>query len=149
MTLKAVCGGQESPFAAGVALYGFSHGRWMTYETGDFTYEDEYDGPHTRWPVPRETIDGDVFSHMVTIERPLLMLHGQIDGICPPSQSRVVYHCLAERSIPTGLVEYPGEGHGFHKDTNRTDRDRRVLQWFLAHMPPQPECQAKARPRSD
>jgi hypothetical protein len=31
-------------------------GRWMTYETGDFTYEDEYaghDSQHTQWPVPK------------------------------------------------------------------------------------------------
>merc|ERR1712061_594932 len=32
-------------FAAGVAMYGFVHNRWMSYEGGDFTWEDEYIAP--------------------------------------------------------------------------------------------------------
>eukprot|EP00928_Gymnodinium_smaydae_P021282 TRINITY_DN1828_c0_g1_i1.p1 TRINITY_DN1828_c0_g1~~TRINITY_DN1828_c0_g1_i1.p1 ORF type:complete len:820 (+),score=138.04 TRINITY_DN1828_c0_g1_i1:46-2505(+) len=41
MTIRALV---EAPgrFAAGVALYGFVHNRWMSYEGGDFTWEDEY-----------------------------------------------------------------------------------------------------------
>merc|ERR1712176_1592037 len=41
MTIRAMSTAPER-FAAGVALYGFVHNRWMTYEGGDFTWEDEY-----------------------------------------------------------------------------------------------------------
>jgi len=145
MTMKSICGGQ-GPFSSGVAMYGFSSGRWMSYETGDFTYEDEYGCHRDTWPAPDGDLAGDVFPFLSTIVTPCLLLHGLDDNICPPSQSRVVYQSLVERSIPTGLVEYPGEGHGFEKTNNRKDRDQRTLAWFLATMPPDDASKAAAAP---
>ena len=46
---------------------------------------------------------------MLTMDKPLLLMHGGEDGICPPSQNKVVYPCLAEKGVPTGLVVYPSE----------------------------------------
>ena len=45
------------------------------------------------------------------IDAPLLLLHGERDGVCPPSHSRVVFHALHSRGVPTELVLYPEEGH--------------------------------------
>ena len=65
---------------------------------------------------------------------PCLLLHGQDDDICPISQSLVAYRVLRSRGVPTGLVAYPGEKHGFAKPANRRDRDRRMLFWFRRHL---------------
>eukprot|EP00124_Ichthyophonus_hoferi_P001898 Ihof_evm4s113 gene=Ihof_evmTU4s113 len=43
-------------FSCGVSMYGFIHNRWMSYEGGDFTFEDEYlpKGRRTVWPMTPE-----------------------------------------------------------------------------------------------
>ena len=132
MTLRALA--VTDRFVAGVALFGFLDNRWMTLETGDFTYETEYIAPLS-WPPAKKARRSDVFPHLGSIQAPLLMLHGDRDPICTLSQSVVAYRALEDRRIPVGLVVYPGEGHGFRKKKNRRDCARRVLAWFLEHLP--------------
>ncbi|CAE8616155.1 unnamed protein product [Polarella glacialis] len=198
MTIRAMSAVPER-FAAGVALYGFVHNRWMTYEGGDFTWEDEYivpaipeecdfqiemveqeedasptpkdveDSspvgesagsprsagsrlPRSRsrawsessqmsaaasdvWPLPREMEASDNFNGLHKICRPLLLMHGEKDDICPLSQSQVAFHMLEKQGVPTGLIVYPGEGHGFDDPEHQRDRDRRMLAWFHEHLP--------------
>ena len=132
MTLRALA--VTDRFRAGVALFGFVHNRWMTLETGDFTYETEYIGT-VSWPLSPGAGESDVFPLLGQIGAPLLMLHGDQDPICPLSQSMVVYRALEDRKVPTGVVVYPGEGHGFKRKENRRDSARRTLGWFLEHLP--------------
>ena len=66
----------------------------------------------------------------------MLLMHGEDDDICPLSQSLVAFRSLHTRGVPTGLITYPGEGHGFNQPVHRRDRCRRVLAWFLQFMPP-------------
>ena len=133
MTLRALA--VTDRFKAGVALFGFVQNRWMTLETGDFTYETEYVGP-LKWPIPKSAQRSDVFPHLGSIDAPLLLLHGDSDPICTPSQSTITYRALEARGVPTGVVIYPGEGHGFRKKPNIRDSARRTLAWFMEHLPP-------------
>ena len=41
------------------------------------------------------------------------------DDICPLSQSLVAYRVLKESSVPTGLIVYPKEKHGFDQPVHR------------------------------
>jgi dipeptidyl aminopeptidase/acylaminoacyl peptidase len=132
MTIRALA--STDRFRAGAALYGFVSNRWMTLETGDFTYEDEYFAP-IKWSSKKTTTSSDIFPHLGAIQSPLLLLHGDRDPICTLSQSMVTYRALEARGIPTGVVVYPGEGHGFRKPENRRDCARRVLGWFLEYLP--------------
>jgi len=167
MTIRALCTAPDR-FAAGVAQYGFVHNRWMTYEGGDFTWEDEYlvppseisggelpvegslsqeaantdtsDRPRKRstsdvWPLPPELEASDVFNGLHHICTPMLLMHGEKDDICPLSQSQVVFHMLEKKGVPTGLIVYPGEGHGFDEPEHQQDRDRRMLAWWSQHIP--------------
>jgi dipeptidyl aminopeptidase/acylaminoacyl peptidase len=43
---------------------------------------------------------------------------------------------LEARGVPTGLMVYPDEGHGFRKPANQRDAAWRTLAWFLEHLPP-------------
>jgi len=191
MTIRAMSEVPER-FAAGIALYGFVHNRWMTYEGGDFTYEDEYiipppdlagfeiemvqeDAEHKKnaetrapnevaasasgaidftpardrcgsnasvasasasdvWPLPRQMENSDSFNGLHRISAPLLLMHGEKDDICPLSQSQVAFHMLEKKGVPTGLIVYPGEGHGFDDPAHQRDRDRRMLAWWLEHI---------------
>lgn len=133
MTLRALA--VTDRFRAGVALYGFVLNRWMTLETGDFTYEREYVAPLS-WPPSESVVRSDVFNHLGSIDAPLLLLHGDRDPICSLSQSVVTCRALEARGVRVGLVIYPGEGHGFRKKMNVRDCARRTLAWFLEHLPP-------------
>jgi dipeptidyl aminopeptidase/acylaminoacyl peptidase len=133
MTLRALA--VTDRFKAGVALFGFVHNRWMTLETGDFTYETEYVAP-LKWPMPKSAQRSDVFPHLGSIDTLLLLLHGDSYPICSSSQSTVTYRALEARGVPTGVVFYPGEGHGFRRKPNIRDSARRTLAWFLEHLPP-------------
>mmetsp|Transcript_87472 Transcript_87472/g.192131 ORF Transcript_87472/g.192131 Transcript_87472/m.192131 type:complete len:771 (-) Transcript_87472:171-2483(-) len=191
MTLRAMSEASDR-FGAGVALYGFVHNRWMSYQGGDFTYEDEYlvppplpveeaqafemelvveeadsakpdttpsgtaspaarplssardrnpsmvscssQGASDVWPLPKEMEKSDVFNGLHRIGKPLLLMHGEKDDICPLSQSEVAFHMMEKMNVPTGLVVYPGEGHGFDLPEHQQDRDRRMLAWFAEHL---------------
>lgn len=133
MTLRAMA--MTDRFCAGAALYGFIDNRRMSLETGDVTYETEYVAPLS-WPLTEAVRRSDVFPHLGKISAPLLLLHGQDDPVCPLSESKVVCQALLQMGVPTGLVAYPGEGHGFRKKRNRRDCARRMLAWFLTYLAP-------------
>ena len=50
-------------------------------------------------------------------------------------QSKVVYRALEHRGIETGLVVYPGEGHGFRQPEHQRDCAQRMLVWFEEYLP--------------
>ncbi|HAA77091.1 TPA: hypothetical protein DCE37_18420 [Candidatus Latescibacteria bacterium] len=132
MTIRAVA--VTDRFETGVALYGFIDNRWMTLDTGDFTYENEYIAP-VAWPMDMVAPRADVFSILHEIDCPLLLMHGDQDPICPLSQSKVVHRALEHRGVTSGLVVYAGEGHGFRNKENRVDCARRTLAWFEEFLP--------------
>lgn len=61
---------------------------------------------------------------------------GERDTDCPAAQSREMWQALAALGVPTELVVYPGEAHGFSQPVNRRDRLERMVTWFDRHMPP-------------
>jgi pimeloyl-ACP methyl ester carboxylesterase len=99
----------------GVAQYGFVMQRWMSLETGDFTFEDEYFGQRNRWPVPVETTGGDIFDRLHCISAPCLLLHGADDDICPLSQ--VPINPLI--NLPACLPACPPAGRPTNRPTDR------------------------------
>eukprot|EP00750_Incisomonas_marina_P007562 INCI14996.4.p1 GENE.INCI14996.4~~INCI14996.4.p1 ORF type:complete len:945 (-),score=167.79 INCI14996.4:3337-6171(-) len=136
---------QPFKFVAGVAEYGFLHNRWMSYEGGDFTWENEYQGDSTRFPA--SDCSSDVFDDLSQVRAPCLLMHGEDDDVCPVSQSRVGYNILRHTAkVPTGLIVYPGEGHGFSQPAHRRDRDRRMLVWFLTYVPCVPPAEQTSAP---
>jgi len=134
MTMRAMA--KTDRFKCGVAQYGFIHNRWMTYEGGDNTWEAEYIGDTKRWPLNEDMEKSDVFNSLSNIKFPMLLMHGKDDDICPLSQSLVAYRVLKSREIPTGLIIYPDEGHGFDDPGHKRDSCRRLLAWFLHFLPP-------------
>lgn len=180
---------QPFKFVAGVAEYGFLHNRWMSYEGGDFTWENEcvswcfvvclaveymffflcvcvcvfvlqfcysrslclarhvrrYQGDSTKFPA--SDCSSDVFDDLSQVRAPCLLMHGEDDDVCPVSQSRVGYNILRHTAkVPTGLIVYPGEGHGFSQPAHRRDRDRRMLVWFLTYVPCVPPAEQTSAP---
>jgi dipeptidyl aminopeptidase/acylaminoacyl peptidase len=68
------------------------------------------------------------------VRTPTLMLVGERDEECPPPQSREFWHALKTLGVPTQLVIYPGEGHGFSRDSHRRDVLRRTAAWLDRYL---------------
>jgi dipeptidyl aminopeptidase/acylaminoacyl peptidase len=47
------------------------------------------------------------------IDRPLIMLQGADDFICPPEQAQCIVDSVAARAIWHRYLIFAGEGHGF------------------------------------
>ncbi len=65
---------------------------------------------------------------------PSLVLVGQYDGECPAPQSFEFWHALRAMHVPTELVVYAGEGHGFYKPQDRRNVLKRSLDWFNKYL---------------
>jgi dipeptidyl aminopeptidase/acylaminoacyl peptidase len=72
--------------------------------------------------------------YIKNVKTPTLILVGERDGECPAPQSFEFWHALAALHVPTKLVVYPGEGHGFHDQKHKLDRMRRTLAWFDEYL---------------
>ncbi|KAL1521561.1 hypothetical protein AB1Y20_021220 [Prymnesium parvum] len=110
-------------FVAGASVGGFVDDAWRRLETGD-----------VRRGSGAPLVQGDTLEHLDAITAPLLMLHGGLDKVSPPSHARVVYHHLHARSVPVQLVVYPDESHRLNSEHSRRNATQRICAWMLAHL---------------
>jgi len=67
------------------------------------------------------------------LRTPLLLLHGEADGLCPPSQSQELFTALRLQGRDVEMVQFQGEGHDFTRHgrpSSRLERWHRILDWF-------------------
>jgi len=65
---------------------------------------------------------------------PTLITVGERDIEVPPTQSVEYWNGLKAHGVPTSLVIYPDEGHGFHDPAHIADERRRVVEWFDRYL---------------
>ena len=68
------------------------------------------------------------------VKTPTLVVVGDRDGECPAPQSFEFWHALRDEGVPTELVVYPNEGHGFRNPEHRIDVLERTLGWFDQYL---------------
>ena len=138
LTLHAFACMQKIPCF--VALYPYVSSRGCAAESGDFAWEAEYTGVGVlnAFPVPPACLNPDVIPKLYALKdfsRPLLLLHGDCDSVCPVSQSRTARNILLQRGFTNvELVVYRGEGHGLRDLGVRKDCASRVLQFIQRHQ---------------
>ena len=98
--------------------------QWMIPYFGASVYDD-----------PAVYAKSSAISYIKQAKTPTLVLVGDRDGECPAPQSFEFWHALRDRHVPTELVVYPNEGHGFVDPAHRRDVMVRALQWFARYMP--------------
>ncbi|CZR67614.1 related to dipeptidyl aminopeptidases/acylaminoacyl-peptidases [Phialocephala subalpina] len=115
-TLQGMCTFPKA-FAAGNSLYGVGNLRSLAADTHKFeshylfallfppsaTKEEQDKVYHDRSPC----------FHAKNIERPLLLLQGDIDKVVPQEQAEEMEKLLKEKGADVKLVIFKGEGHGF------------------------------------
>ncbi|MDR3636129.1 MAG: S9 family peptidase [Isosphaeraceae bacterium] len=85
------------------------------------------------WDVPQAMRAHSPWAYAASVQTPTLVLHSRDDRRCPLPMGRMFYRALEARGVPTGLVIYPGEGHGIRQPRHRVDVLRRTLAWFERH----------------
>jgi dipeptidyl aminopeptidase/acylaminoacyl peptidase len=76
------------------------------------------------------------------VKTPTLVVVGDRDGECPAPQSFEFWHALRDEGVPTELVVYPNEGHGFRNPEHRIDVLERTLNWFDQYLGATPNAAA-------
>lgn len=70
------------------------------------------------------------------IKAPVLFVHGAGDRRVPIKHAEGMRDAMRERNLPYEWVVYPEEGHGFMKESNRTDYFRRMEAFLAKHLGP-------------
>jgi dipeptidyl aminopeptidase/acylaminoacyl peptidase len=135
MTMFAVT--QTNRFKAAVAGAGIANwqsyygensiDQWMTPYFGASVYDD-----------PAVYAKSSAINFIKNAKTPTLVVVGDRDGECPAPQSYEFWHALRDRHVPTQLVVYPNEGHGFASPAHRRDVMERAAEWFARYLPPAP-----------
>jgi dipeptidyl aminopeptidase/acylaminoacyl peptidase len=132
MTMFAVT--QTQRFKAAVAGAGISDwlsyygensiDQWMTPYFGASVYDD-----------PAIYAKSSAINFVKQARTPTLFVVGDRDGECPAPQSYELWHALRDLHVPTQLVVYPNEGHGFVNPAHKRDVMERAVEWFQRFMP--------------
>ena len=132
MTMFAVT--QTNRFRAAVAGAGIANwqsyygensiDQWMIPFFGASVYDD-----------PGVYAKSSAINFIKRVKTPTLVVVGDRDGECPAPQSFEFWHALRDEDVPTELVVYPNEGHGFVDPAHRRDVLERALGWFQRYMP--------------
>jgi dipeptidyl aminopeptidase/acylaminoacyl peptidase len=125
---------QTYRFAAAIAGAGISDWKsyygensidqWMIPFFGASVYDD-----------PAVYAKSSAIEFIKNVKTPTLVVVGDRDGECPAPQSFEFWHALRAEHVPTQLVVYPNEGHGFRDPVHTRDLEARYVAWFAKYMP--------------
>jgi dipeptidyl aminopeptidase/acylaminoacyl peptidase len=131
MTMWAVT--QTQRFAAAVAGAGLANWKsyygenaidqWMIPFFGASVYDD-----------PAVYAKSSPIEFIKQVRTPTLVVVGERDAECPAPQSFEFWHALKTLGVPTKLVVYAGEGHGFKDPAHRRDQQQRTIAWFDTYL---------------
>ncbi len=126
---------QTHRFKAAVAGAGISN--WLSYygENSIDTWMLPYFGSSV-YDDPAVYAKSSAINYVKQVDTPTLIVVGDRDGECPAPQSFEFWHALRYLRVPTELVVYPNEGHGFTDPLHRRDVMVRAADWFARYMPP-------------
>jgi dipeptidyl aminopeptidase/acylaminoacyl peptidase len=97
--------------------------QWMTPFFGASVYDD-----------PAVYAKSSAINYIKQVKTPTLVVVGDRDGECPAPQSFEFWHALKAEGVPTELVVYPNEGHGFSDPAHRRDVIERAVAWFDKYL---------------
>jgi dipeptidyl aminopeptidase/acylaminoacyl peptidase len=98
--------------------------QWMIPYFGASVYDD-----------PQVYARSSAITFIKQAQTPTLLVVGDRDGECPAPQSFEFWHALRDLHVPTQLVVYSDEGHGFSNPADRRDTLQRAVDWFAEYMP--------------
>ena len=86
------------------------------------------------------------FFHADRIKTPTLFVCGEKDFNVPLLNTEQMYQALKSLNVPTQLVIYPGQFHGFSTPSYVKDRYARYLAWYQRYLLPSGTSSAVGQP---
>ena len=86
------------------------------------------------------------FFHADRIKTPTLFVCGEKDFNVPLLNTEQMYQALKSLNVPTQLIIYPGQFHGFTTPSYVKDRYARYLAWYRQYLLPTGTSAATGRP---
>ncbi|MBI1282154.1 MAG: prolyl oligopeptidase family serine peptidase [Anaerolineaceae bacterium] len=96
---------------------------WQTTLFGSMVYDD-IELHRSRSPM----------THVKKVKTPTLLVHGERDILAPTEQSIEFYVALKHFNVPTQLVIYPREPHGFQERAHQRDLYQRIVSWIDRYL---------------
>jgi dipeptidyl aminopeptidase/acylaminoacyl peptidase len=124
-----IAGNWPAPFKCLVNHAGIFDNRAMYYSTEELWFEEwEFGGP--QYEVPQNYEKQNPVNHVAAWEKPMLVIHGQLDYRVPYAQGISTFTALQRRGIPSRLLIFPNENHWVLKPANSLQWHREVEQWL-------------------
>ena len=134
MTVCSLAYDTEYLFACGVMKYGDANliSSWAQCERRLRLYTEIFLGH----PAGNHEIylKGSPIKEVKNIQKPILILHGLLDTICPPESSEELVEMLRKENKTFEYKTYANEPHGFLRREDQLDayaRIERFLDWYL------------------
>lgn len=114
-------------------------GAGMADLASEFGTEDN--AAYDHWSMGSPYEQADVFykhspiTFIKNAKTPTLIIQGEEDDTDPKGQAQQLYRGLRYYNVPTELVLYPREPHGFKEMKHNIDFYTRMLAWFDKYMP--------------
>ncbi len=108
----------KDTFSAGASHYGIGDLEALARDTHKFEsrYCDNLIGPY---PQRRDLyLERSPVRHVERLSTPILLLQGDSDPIVPPNQAEMMFDAAKARGVPTALLMFKDEQHGFRKAEN-------------------------------
>ncbi len=124
---------QTTRFRAAVAGAGIAD--WLSYygENSIDQWMTPFFGA-TVYKNPAVYAKSSAITYIDRVKTPTLVVVGDRDGECPAPQSFEFWHALKAENVPTTLVVYPNEGHGFVNPDHQKDVIERSIRWFGEYL---------------
>jgi dipeptidyl aminopeptidase/acylaminoacyl peptidase len=100
-----------------------SNREWQSTMFGSNVYDD-YECHRSRSPI----------AYANRVKTPTLLVHGEKDTLAPVQQAIEFYTALKHFGVPTQLVIYPREPHGFEERAHQIDLYQRIVGWIDQYL---------------
>ncbi len=114
-------------------------GAGLSNLASEFGTESNMAYDHWFFGTPYENADNfskhSPITFMKNAKTPTLIIQGENDKTDPIGQSQELYRGLRFYHVPTELVLYPREPHGFREIKHNIDFYRRMIEWFEKYTP--------------
>ena len=126
MFAASVAGAALTDFISVMGQFHWNGGMPETshWETGQARMEVPY------WEDREAHLRNSPIEKVHEMETPLLMAHGDKDGVVEYFQATTFYNFARRAGRKMVLLVYEGEDHGFQRKANQIDYHRRILEWF-------------------
>jgi dipeptidyl aminopeptidase/acylaminoacyl peptidase len=126
-----------APLTDLVSFYGYTSGNTGLPETGHFETGQER-MQVSLWEDPQAYIRNSTVFSMDSLQTPLLLEEGDIDGNVNPFQSQEVYNFGRRLGKNVVYLVYEQENHGVARPESQADYARRQLEWFGHYLKGEP-----------